>query len=131
MKQKETRPVNVYVRIDLNKLPSDIGYHAPNGRIEVSSQDYPAIVEWVKEKVEEVKCPGTARKVVDIVSWCPNVLSMILGAVLTSMYLEGEIDGLRNFHPNGVQHDILGKDGFVYLADNLELETKIKPMEAC
>lgn len=122
MNQNEKRYLNVYVRIDLNKLPSDIGYHAPNGRIEVSSRDYPAIVEWVKEKVEEVNRPANARKIVGFVSWCPAVLSMVLGAVFTSMYFEGEIDGLQNFHPNGVQHDILGKEGFVYLAEYFEYE---------
>lgn len=131
MNQKETIPETVHVRIDLNKLPSYIGYHAPNGRIEVSPRDYPDIVEWVKERVEEIERPENARKIVGFVSWCPAVLSMVLGAVLASMYFEGEIDGLQNFHPNGIQHDILGKEGFVYLEEFFEFDPGTNAVGAC
>ncbi|MDD4498007.1 MAG: hypothetical protein PHV51_07670 [Methanosarcinaceae archaeon] len=41
---------------------------------------------------------------------------MVLGAVLAGMYFEGEIDGLRNFHPNSFMHP---EDSF-YLESNIK-----------
>ncbi|MDD4496748.1 MAG: hypothetical protein PHV51_01130 [Methanosarcinaceae archaeon] len=64
---------------------------------------------------------SNARKIVGFVSWCPAVLSMILGAVLAGMYFEGEIDGLRNFYPNN----------FMDPEDSFYLESNLKTPGAC
>ncbi len=94
------------VTVDLGRLPRDIGCHAPNGKIELCSDDAPDILSWIDRKI------GTAHNayiIVSVVSWCPSWLAMQISAHLA---LNQNVHELRCYF-QGVQHDIFDPTGVI------------------
>ncbi|MFZ2499578.1 MAG: hypothetical protein WAX23_12300 [Methanosarcina sp.] len=119
MKRNSSDKGDMYVTLDLCRLPPEIGCHLANGHVELCEKDTSAILGWVAKKVNDA--PTETGVIVEFVSWCPPWLAMSVGAHLYELYLNGKVNEVRFFTERGGQHNILDKTGIKGISGSTEM----------
>lgn len=107
------KDIEYHITLNLDRIPKNIGWHAPNGRIDLRADDVPDILKWVHSKIGQANQNEHNYIIVNMLHWTPAWLAFHLGAYFYALYLDGAIDELRYYTQNEVQHNIFNPDGIL------------------